>query len=56
MGDLKLKQVEAVWPDVLVSGDMGCLMHLGGLASREGVPLRSMHFAQFLRDALAVPA
>jgi L-lactate dehydrogenase complex protein LldE len=56
MGDLKLDHVRAAKPDVLLSGDMGCLMHLGGLASREGVPLRSMHFAQFLRDALAVPA
>jgi L-lactate dehydrogenase complex protein LldE len=53
MGDLKLKQVEAVRPDVLVSGDMGCLMHLGGLAAREGVPLRMLHFSQVLREALA---
>ncbi len=52
MGDLKLDHVRAVRPDVLVSGDMGCLMHLGGLATREGMPLRSMHFAQVLRDAM----
>jgi L-lactate dehydrogenase complex protein LldE len=52
MGDLKLDHVRAVRPDVLVSGDMGCLMHLGGLAAREGMPLRSMHFAQVLRDAM----
>jgi L-lactate dehydrogenase complex protein LldE len=52
MGDLKLDHVRAAHPDLLLSGDMGCLMHLGGLASREGTPLRSMHFAQFLRDAL----
>jgi L-lactate dehydrogenase complex protein LldE len=52
MGDLKIEHVRAAKPDVLVSGDMGCLMHLGGLASREGVPLRSMHFSQVLRDAI----
>jgi L-lactate dehydrogenase complex protein LldE len=56
MGDLKLEHVRAARPDVLLSGDMGCLMHLGGLASREGAPLRSLHFAQFLRDAIALPA
>jgi L-lactate dehydrogenase complex protein LldE len=56
MGDLKLEHVRAAKPDILVSGDMGCLMHLGGLASREGAPLRALHFAQFLRDALAHPA
>jgi L-lactate dehydrogenase complex protein LldE len=56
MGDLKLDHVRAAKPDVLVSGDMGCLMHLGGLAAREGAPLRALHFAQFLRDAIAIPA
>ena len=52
MGDLKLEHVRASKPDVLVSGDMGCLMHLGGLASREGTPLKALHFAQVLRDAM----
>jgi L-lactate dehydrogenase complex protein LldE len=56
MGDLKIEHVRAAKPDVLVSGDMGCLMHLGGLASREGTPLRSMHFSQVLRDAIRGPA
>jgi len=51
MGSLKLDHVRAAAPDVLVSGDMGCLMHLGGLGSRSGSPVRSMHFAQVLRDA-----
>ena len=52
MGDLKLDHVRAVRPDLLVSGDTGCLMHLSGLAAREGIKLRTMHFAQVLRDAL----
>jgi L-lactate dehydrogenase complex protein LldE len=56
MGDLKLDHVRAMKPDVLVSGDMGCLMHLGGLATREGSPMRMMHFAQVLRDAVGRPA
>jgi L-lactate dehydrogenase complex protein LldE len=56
MGDLKLDHVRAAKPDVLVSGDMGCLMHLGGLSSREHGSLRMRHFAQVLRDALKASA
>eukprot|EP01035_Chromulina_nebulosa_P040027 gene40027-54116_t len=32
MGALKLEHIRAVKPDVLVSGDMSCMMHLGGMA------------------------
>lgn len=52
MGALKLEHVRAAQPDVLVSGDLSCLMHLGGLAEQEGRPLRTQHLAQVLRDAL----
>jgi L-lactate dehydrogenase complex protein LldE len=52
MGELKLEHVRAAQPDVLVSGDMSCLMHLAGLGEKEGAPIRTMHFVQVLRDAL----
>ena len=52
MGELKLENIRAAHPDYIVSGDMSCLMHLGGLAEREGRPVRTLHFAQVLRDAL----
>ncbi len=52
MGALKLDHVRATAPDVLVSADMSCLMHIGGLAGREGRPIRTLHLAQVLRDAL----
>lgn len=52
MGDLKLDFMRAAKPDVLASGDMSCLMHLGGLAAKEGKPVKSVHFVQILRDAL----
>jgi L-lactate dehydrogenase complex protein LldE len=52
MGDLKLENVLETKPDVLVSGDMGCLMHLKGMADKEKIPLRTLHIAQVLRDAL----
>jgi L-lactate dehydrogenase complex protein LldE len=52
MGELKLEHVRAARPDFLVSGDMSCLMHLGGLAEKDGAPLKILHLAQVLRDAL----
>lgn len=52
MGELKLDFVRAARPDVLVSGDMSCLMHLGGLGEKDGKPVRTQHLAQVLRDAL----
>jgi L-lactate dehydrogenase complex protein LldE len=52
MGDLKLDQILAVSPAALVSADAGCLMHLEGLAAREGRALPTRHLAQILRDAL----
>jgi L-lactate dehydrogenase complex protein LldE len=52
MGELKLEHVRAAQPDVYVSLDMSCLMHLGGLAAREGKPIRTLHLAQVLRAAL----
>jgi len=53
MGNLKLDHIRAVHPDVLVSGDMSCLMHMGGLAEKAGKPIKTQHLAQILRDALA---
>jgi L-lactate dehydrogenase complex protein LldE len=52
MGTLKLEHIRAARPDLLVSGDMSCMMHLGGLAQKEGQPIPTKHFAQILRDAL----
>ena len=52
MGTLKIEHVLATTPDVLVSGDSSCLMHVAGLAERAGWPLRTLHLAQVLRDAL----
>ena len=52
MGTLKLDHVRAARPDVLVSPDMSCMMHVGGLAAAEGKPIKTLHLAQVLRDAL----
>jgi len=52
MGTLKLEHIREAQPDVLVSGDMSCMMHLAGLAEKEGKPIKTQHVVQVLRDAL----
>ena len=52
MGELKLEHLRAAKPDLLVSLDMSCMMHLGGLAEKAGHPVKTQHFAQVLRDSL----
>ena len=59
MGRLKLQHLRAAQPQLLVGVDTSCLMHLGGLAEKEGRPVAYRHVAQVLRDALkqgGVPA
>lgn len=53
MGHLKLDHIRATRPDLLVSADMSCMMHLAGLAEKDGQPVKTRHVAQILRDALA---
>jgi len=52
MGALKLDHIRATQPAALVSGDMSCLLHLGGLAKQEGRSIQTLHLAQVLRNAL----
>ena len=52
MGQLKIDQVTKNKPEFLISGDMGCAMHLGGLMSREQQTLRCLHLSQVLAAAL----
>ncbi|MDB6119214.1 MAG: hypothetical protein JWO08_2995 [Verrucomicrobiaceae bacterium] len=53
MGRLKLENVTNQKPEFLVSSDMGCLLHLGGLVSREATPVKCLHLAEVLRMSLA---
>jgi L-lactate dehydrogenase complex protein LldE len=52
MADSKIADVVAAEVDVLVSGDGGCLLHLGGRLSRVGSPVRTVHLASLLAEAL----
>jgi L-lactate dehydrogenase complex protein LldE len=38
--------------EVITAGDMSCLMHLDGLIRRDGLPLRVMHIAELLVEAI----
>ena len=48
----KLRQIEAAGVDQVVSGDMGCAMHLQGLAKRHSMDIKFVHVAQVLAEAL----
>ncbi len=52
IGNLKLDHMLAPAPDLVVSADMGCLMHLDGLAKKAGREVPMRHVAQILRDAI----
>ncbi len=48
MGQDRLQDFQAAGAEVVTSTDMSCLMHLEGLARRQGLPLRFMHVAEIL--------
>ena len=52
MGSLNLDHIFETNPDILVSGDMSCLMHLTGLAIAQGRPVKHLHAIQILRNSL----
>lgn len=52
MGTVKLDHVLSGTPDRIVSADMSCLMHLSGLAEKQGRKIPVAGVAQILRDAL----
>ncbi|HKD95982.1 MAG TPA: (Fe-S)-binding protein [Micromonosporaceae bacterium] len=48
MGADKVDDVLGTGAEVLASADTSCLMHIGGLLSRRGAPVRVMHLAEIL--------
>lgn len=48
MGADKARHVRQTGAEVLVAGDRSCLMHIGGLLSRERSGVRVMHLAEVL--------
>jgi len=50
IGQVKLETMLEQSPDMLVSADMSCLMHMGGLADKENRGIETRHAVQVLRD------
>ena len=53
MADAKIDDMEVARIDVLVSSDPGCLLQLAGRMSRQGTPVRAVHLATLVAEALA---
>lgn len=52
IGHEKTRTLLAGEPDEIVSGDMGCLMHLGGLMRKDGVKIPVRHYAEILAETI----
>jgi L-lactate dehydrogenase complex protein LldE len=52
MADDKLATARAAGAETVVSADPGCIMHIEGRAARTGAPVRVVHLASVLADAL----
>ena len=55
MGADKAGHVRETGAEVLVAGDNSCLMHIGGLLSRERSGVRVMHLAEVLASSEGAP-
>lgn len=51
----KTKKITATGADLLLAGDMGCLMNMAGKLKREGSPLKARHVAEILAGDTATP-
>lgn len=51
MADDKIANAGATGAEIVVSGDVGCLMHLAGRAARAGTSTRFAHLAEVLAEA-----
>jgi len=52
----KTANVAAAEPDLLLSGELGCLMNIAGKLAREGSAVRCRHVAEVLAGEMAEPA
>jgi len=50
MGEDKLRAALETGAGYLVANDVSCLMHVGGLIHRRGLPLKTMHLAELLAE------
>ncbi len=50
LADNKISGIEHIEADIVLGGDLGCLMNIGGRLSRCGKQTRVFHFAEWLLD------
>jgi L-lactate dehydrogenase complex protein LldE len=48
MGEVKCSSALETGAEYLVSNDLSCLMHIHGLLSRQGKPMKILHLAEVL--------
>ena len=48
MVDQKIERILATGAQYVASGDLGCLMNIGGAVSRSGYPVKPIHLAEIL--------
>ncbi|MGA2245889.1 MAG: (Fe-S)-binding protein [Verrucomicrobiota bacterium] len=48
MGEVKCANAAETGAEYIVSGDSSCLLHIQGLLSRQGSPLKTIHLAELL--------
>jgi L-lactate dehydrogenase complex protein LldE len=56
MVDDKIANIQASGAGVVVGGDLGCLLNIGGRISRRGLPLRVIHTAELLAGMGGLPS
>ena len=56
LADLKLKDAGQVGAELVIAGDMGCLMHLSARAIHEGKDIEFRHVAEVLAGLMDDPA
>jgi L-lactate dehydrogenase complex protein LldE len=54
MGRDRLRDYRRSGADIIVSTDVSCVMHLRGLADRDGRPMPMLHVAEVLAGPVAV--
>ena len=52
----KTANAAATGADLVLAGDLGCLMNIGGKLSRDGKPIRARHVVEVLAGDSATPA
>lgn len=52
----KTRDITATGADILLAGDMGCLLNMAGRLHREGSPIRAFHVAEVLAGTASATA